>query len=267
MNNDKTEQQRILRNLKKTELLELLIEENNENERLYKLLQEQKGSEDTGSGAQGPVDLDESEEAVSPADTSPEKVKGLKAWKDVLKTENLKEELQRIRYIEKYRSTIRSTVSILITVAALAILVANFLVPAFQIYGNSMTPTLSEGEIVLALKGDDYEIGQLIAFYYNNKILVKRVIAGPGDWVDIDEEGNTYVNNQLLDEPYVSEKSLGDCNIELPYQVPENRIFVMGDHRSVSVDSRNSSIGCISQEQIAGKLVFRVWPLPKFGGV
>ena len=267
MNNDKTEQQRILRNLKKTELLELLIEENNENERLYKLLQEQKGSEDTGNGAQGPVDLDESEEAVSPADTSPEKVKGLKAWKDVLKTENLKEELQRIRYIEKYRSTIRSTVSILITVAALAILVANFLVPAFQIYGNSMTPTLSEGEIVLALKGDDYEIGQLIAFYYNNKILVKRVIAGPGDWVDIDEEGNTYVNNQLLDEPYVSEKSLGDYNIELPYQVPENRIFVMGDHRSVSVDSRNSSIGCISQEQIAGKLVFRVWPLPKFGGV
>ena len=267
MINDKTEQQRILRNLKKTELLELLIEENNENERLYKLLQEQKGSEDTGNGAQGPVDLDESEEAVSPADTSPEKVKGLKAWKDVLKTENLKEELQRIRYIEKYRSTIRSTVSILITVAALAILVANFLVPAFQIYGNSMTPTLSEGEIVLALKGDDYEIGQLIAFYYNNKILVKRVIAGPGDWVDIDEEGNTYVNNQLLDEPYVSEKSLGDCNIELPYQVPENRIFVMGDHRSVSVDSRNSSIGCISQEQIAGKLVFRVWPLPKFGGV
>lgn len=267
MSNDKVEQQRILRNLKKTELLELLIEENNENERLYKLLQEQKGSEDTGNGAQGPVDLDESEEAVSPADTSPEKVKGLKAWKDVLKTENLKEELQRIRYIEKYRSTIRSTVSILITVAALAILVANFLVPAFQIYGNSMTPTLSEGEIVLALKGDDYEIGQLIAFYYNNKILVKRVIAGPGDWVDIDEEGNTYVNNQLLDEPYVSEKSLGDCNIELPYQVPENRIFVMGDHRSVSVDSRNSSIGCISQEQIAGKLVFRVWPLPKFGGV
>ena len=267
MSNDKVEQQRILRNLKKTELLELLIEENNENERLYKLLQEQKGSEDTGNGAQGPVDLDESEEAVSPADTSPEKVKGLKAWKDVLKTENLKEELQRIRYIEKYRSTIRSTVSILITVAALAILVANFLVPAFQIYGNSMTPTLSEGECVLALIGDDYEIGQLIAFYYNNKILVKRVIAGPGDWVDIDEEGNTYVNNQLLDEPYVSEKSLGDCNIELPYQVPENRIFVMGDHRSVSVDSRNSSIGCISQEQIAGKLVFRVWPLPKFGGV
>ena len=267
MSNDKVEQQRILRNLKKTELLELLIEENNENERLYKLLQEQKDSEKTVSGAQHEIDLDESECPGPLADTSAVKAKGLQTWKDVLKTENLKEELQRIRYIEKYWSTIRSTVSILVTVAALAILVANFLIPAFQIYGNSMTPTLAEGEIVLALKGDDYETGQLIAFYYDNKILVKRVIAGPGDWVDIDEDGNTYVNNQLLDEPYISEKSLGDCNIKLPYQVPENRIFVMGDHRSVSVDSRNSSIGCVSQEQIAGKLVFRVWPLPRFGGV
>jgi signal peptidase I len=267
MNNDKTEQQRILRNLKKTELLELLIEENNENERLYKLLQEQKGSEDTGNGAQGPVDLDESEEAVSPDDTSPEKVKGLQAWKNVLKTENLKEELQRIRYIEKYRSTIRSTVSILITVAALAILVANFLVPAFQIYGNSMTPTLSEGEIVLALKGDDYEIGQLIAFYYNNKILVKRMIAKAGEWVDIDQDGNVFVNNVAIDEPYLTEKAFGECDLELPYQVPESRIFVMGDHRTVSVDSRNTAIGCVAEEQIVGKIVFCIWPLSDFGPV
>ncbi len=284
MKNNKEEQQRMLRQLKKTELLELLIEENDENERLYRLLQEQSAGpadsfEDTGEDSsvgadfssvkqQNPADSGSgSEEEELPADTPPGKEGGIHAWRDILSTENLKEELKRIRYIEKYRSTIRSTVSILITVAALAILVANFLIPAFQIYGNSMTPTLTEGEIVLALKGDDYETGQLIAFYYNNKILVKRVIAGPGDWVDIDEEGNTYVNNQLLDEPYVYEKSMGDCNIELPYQVPENRIFVMGDHRSVSVDSRNSSIGCVSQEQIAGKLVFRVWPLPRFGGV
>ena len=270
MTSDKDEQQQILRNLKKTELLELLIEENNENERLFKLLQEHgiRDSEESLHEEFGiPADA-EDQPADGPAgEAVPDKGKGLPAWRNILSTENLKEELRRIRYIEKYRSTIRSTISILITVAALAILIANFLVPAFQIYGNSMTPTLTEGEIVLALKGDDYEIGQLIAFYYNNKILVKRVIAGPGDWVDIDEDGNTYVNNQLLDEPYVSEKSLGDCNIEMPYQVPENRIFVMGDHRSVSVDSRNSSIGCISQEQIAGKLVFRVWPLPKFGGV
>ena len=281
MKNNKEEQQRMLRQLKKTELLELLIEENDENERLYRLLQEQSAGpadsfEDTGEDSsvgadfssvkqQNPADSGSgSEEEELPADTPPGKEGGIHAWRDILSTENLKEELKRIRYIEKYRSTIRSTVSILITVAALAILVANFLIPAFQIYGNSMTPTLTEGEIVLALKG---ETGQLIAFYYNNKILVKRVIAGPGDWVDIDEEGNTYVNNQLLDEPYVYEKSMGDCNIELPYQVPENRIFVMGDHRSVSVDSRNSSIGCVSQEQIAGTLVFRVWPLPRFGGV
>ena len=284
MKNNKEEQQRMLRQLKKTELLELLIEENDENERLYRLLQEQSAGqagsfenagEDSPAGAdfssvkqQNPADSGSgSEEEELPAGTPPGKKGGIHAWRDILSTENLKEELRRIRYIEKYRSTIRSTVSILITVAAIAILVANFLIPAFQIYGNSMTPTLTEGEIVLALKGDDYETGQLIAFYYNNKILVKRVIAGPGDWVDIDEEGNTYVNNQLLDEPYVYEKSMGDCNIELPYQVPENRIFVMGDHRSVSVDSRNSSIGCVSQEQIAGRLVFRVWPLPRFGGV
>ena len=284
MKNNKEEQQRMLRQLKKTELLELLIEENDENERLYRLLQEQSAGladssenagEDSPTGAdfssvkqQNPEDSGSGSEGEElPAGTPPGKEGGIHAWRDILSTENLKEELRRIRYIEKYRSTIRSTVSILITVAAIAILVANFLIPAFQIYGNSMTPTLTEGEIVLALKGDDYETGQLIAFYYNNKILVKRVIAGPGDWVDIDEEGNTYVNNQLLDEPYVFEKSMGDCNIELPYQVPENRIFVRGDHRSVSVDSRNSSIGCVSQEQIAGRLVFRVWPLPRFGGV
>ena len=284
MKDNKEEQQRMLRQLKKTELLELLIEENDENERLYRLLQEYSGSladscEDAGEDSPAGTDLfpanQKDSENCGPgaekedlsADTSRKKEGSIPAWRDLLSTENLKEELRRIRYIEKYRSTIRSTVSILITVAALAILVANFLIPAFQIYGNSMTPTLAEGEIVLALKGDDYETGQLIAFYYNNKILVKRVIACPGDWVDIDEDGNTYVNNQLLDEPYVEEKSLGDCNIELPYQVPENRIFVMGDHRSVSVDSRNSSIGCVSQEQIAGRLIFRVWPLPKFGGI
>ena len=296
MKNNKEEQQRMLRQLKKTELLELLIEENDENERLYRLLQEHgvspvdscedavadppaagdsltvtdspAGADLLSTGRQDSADFGPgSEKEELPADTSPGKEDRIPARRNLLSTENLKEELRRIRYIEKYRSTIRSTVSILITVAALAILVANFLIPAFQIYGNSMTPTLTEGEIVLALKGDDYDTGQLIAFYYNNKILVKRVIAGPGDWVDIDEDGNTYVNNQLLDEPYVSEKSLGDCNIELPYQVPENRIFVMGDHRSVSVDSRNSSIGCVSQEQIAGRLIFRVWPLPKFGGV
>ena len=161
----------------------------------------------------------------------------------------------------------RSTIFTLITVAAVAVLVATLLMPVLQIYGNSMTPTLSDGNIVLTVKTGSFEPGDVVAFYYNNKILVKRVIASPGDWVDITEEGDVYVNGELLDEPYLVEKALGDCNIELPYQVPESRIFVMGDHRSVSVDSRNTAVGCIAEEQVVGRLVFRVWPFEGIGEI
>jgi len=136
-----------------------------------------------------------------------------------------------------------------------------------RIYGTSMTPTLSEGNIVLSLKGSSFKTGDVIALYYNNKILVKRVIANSGDWVDIDQEGNVFVNGQLLDEPYLTEKAFGECDIKLPYQVPESRVFVMGDHRSTSVDSRSTAIGCVSEEQIVGKIVFRVWPINELGGV
>lgn len=179
--------------------------------------------------------------------------------------EELKSELQRQRYQKRYRQIIKTTVYTLIVVAACAVLVATIWLPVLQIYGTSMLPTLDEDEIVVSVKGSDFEAGDLVCFYIGNKILVKRYIAGPGQWVNIDENGNVYVNGQLLDEPYVSEKALGDCNIELPYQVPENRIFVMGDHRASSVDSRHTSVGPISEEQIVGKIVFRVWPLPKFG--
>ena len=127
-----------------------------------------------------------------------------------------------------------------------------------------MTPTLEDGDIVLSLKTSDLQHGDVVAFYYNNKILVKRVIAVSGEWVDIKTNGDIYVNNKRLDEPYLEEKSLGDCNIQLPYQVPESRIFVVGDHRSVSIDSRNTAVGCVAEEQIVGKLVFRVWPLSGF---
>lgn len=181
--------------------------------------------------------------------------------------EQIEKELNREKYKRKYKSVFRSTVFTLITVAAVAILVATLWLPVLQIYGSSMTPTLSDGDITVSLKTGDCSTGDVIAFYYNNKILIKRVIARAGDWVDIDVDGNVYVNDVLLDEPYVTEKAFGDCNIELPYQVPESRLFVMGDHRSVSTDSRNTSVGCVSDEQIVGKIVFRVWPFKQIGNV
>lgn len=179
----------------------------------------------------------------------------------------LEAELKRVQYKRRYATVLRSTVYTLIIVAAIAVLVATLWMPVLQIYGSSMTPTLSNGNIVVSVKSGDFQSGDVIAFYYNNKILVKRVIAGSGDWVNIEEDGTVYVNSEKLEEPYLTEKALGDCNIEMPYQVPESRLFVMGDHRSVSVDSRNTAVGCVAEEQIVGKIVFRVWPLNEFGKV
>lgn len=179
----------------------------------------------------------------------------------------LKNYSSKLHYRKRFVSTLRSTVFSLITVAAVAVLVAVLLLPVLQIYGTSMNPVLTEGDLVISVKGGTFETGDIIAFYYNNKILVKRVIAQPGDWVDISDDGTVYVNNKEIDEPYVTDKAFGECNIELPYQVPESRVFVMGDHRSVSVDSRNTSVGCVAEEQIVGKIVFRIWPLNVFGSV
>ena len=179
--------------------------------------------------------------------------------------EQLTAELEREKYKRRYKRVLRSTVYSLIVVAAVAVLVATIWMPVLQIYGASMTPTLDEGDIVISIKGSDFAPGDLVAFYMGNKILVKRCIAGPGQWVDIDADGNVYVDGRLLDEPYLTEKALGDCDIALPYQVPDNRYFCMGDHRSTSVDSRSTTVGCVSDEQIVGKIVFRVWPLPGFG--
>lgn len=190
-----------------------------------------------------------------------------KTLADIPDIADIETELKREKYKNQYSVVLRSTIYTLITVAAVAILVATLWLPVLQIYGESMTPTLQDGDIVLSLKGEKFATGDVIAFYYNNKILVKRVIASSGDWVDIADDGAVYVNGQELEEPYLVEKALGECNIKLPYQVPESKVFVMGDHRSVSIDSRNTSVGCIAQEQIVGRLVFRLWPLFGLGAI
>lgn len=179
----------------------------------------------------------------------------------------LEQELKRENYRRRYNRVLRSTIYTLVTVAAVAVLVATLFLPVVRIYGTSMTPTMTDGDIVVSVKQGSFERGNIIAFWFNNKILVKRVIALPGEWVDIDEDGNVSVNGEPLDEPYLTEKALGECDIELPYQVPDGRIFVMGDHRSTSSDSRNSAVGCVAEEQIVGKLVFRVWPFENFGSL
>lgn len=179
--------------------------------------------------------------------------------------ELVENELKREKYKHRYHRVLRSTIYTLIVVAAISVLVATLWLPVLQIYGSSMTPLLDDGDIVVSVKSGDFQQGDIIVFYYNNKILVKRVIAMASDWVDIDADGTVYVNGEELEEPYLQEKALGDCDIELPYQVPDGRLFVMGDHRSVSADSRTSAVGCVASEQIVGKLVFRVWPLAGIG--
>lgn len=179
--------------------------------------------------------------------------------------EQLEAELKRETYRRRYSSVLRSTVYTLITVAAAAVLVATLILPVLRIYGTSMRPTMTDGDIVISVKGADFERGDVIAFWFNNKILVKRVIAQSGEWVDIDADGNVSINGKLLNESYLMEKALGECDITLPYQVPDGRIFVLGDHRATSSDSRSSAVGCVAEEQIVGRLVFRVWPLVSFG--
>ena len=174
--------------------------------------------------------------------------------------------LEQIRR-ERSRQTLRSTVNVLIVVAALAVLVATLWLPVLRIYGSSMWPTLMDGQIVLCVKTRSFAPGDVTAFYHGNKLLIKRYVAGPSDWVDIDDSGNVTVNSEPLEEPYLAEKAFGQTNISLPYQVPEGRYFVMGDNRDASVDSRNTAVGPIAMDQVVGKVFFRIWPLREFGVV
>ncbi len=232
---------KVLRKLNRAELLELLIEQGKEVDglrgqvqKLAEKLPQEEAEEITGKEYDIPA---------------------------------MERELKRIRYKKNYRRVLRSTIGSLIVVAAIAVLVATLLLPVLQIYGTSMTPTLVDGDIVLSLKESTFQRGDIVAFYYNNKILVKRVIAHAGQWVNIDENGVVTVDGVELEEPYLMDQALGECDILLPYQVPDGRLFVMGDHRSVSVDSRSTSVGCVAEEQIVGKLIYRIWPLTKIGSI
>lgn len=184
-----------------------------------------------------------------------------------LSVEELENELKREKYKRSYGRALRGTLFTLITVAAAAVLVSTLLLPVMRIYGGSMNPTLEDGQIVVAVKDREIDSGDIVAFYYNNRILVKRVIARAGDWVSIDEAGNVYVNDKALDEPYLNEKAFGDADIEMPYQVPDGLYFVMGDNRATSVDSRHQVLGCLDPEYIVGEIVLRVWPLNSFGRI
>ena len=182
-------------------------------------------------------------------------------------TEQIEAEILREKYNRKYRQVLRSTLYSLIVVAAVAVLIATLALPVLQISGSSMEPTLNDEEIVALLKTTNLKRGELCCFSYQNKYLIKRVIGLPGDKVSIDENGDVYVNEIKLEESYITDKSLGECDIAFPCYVTDNHYFVLGDHRSTSIDSRSSVIGLVSEDYIIGKIFFRVWPFDRIGQV
>ena len=182
-------------------------------------------------------------------------------------SEQFEDELIRVKYKLRYRKLLKNTIYSLLIVAAISVLVATLFLPVLEIYGNSMNPTLESGDIVVSIKTTKLERGDICCMYYNNHLLVKRVIGLQGDVIEMDEDGNVFVNGEYLDEPYLSEKVLGDCDLEFPYTVPEQTIFVLGDNRPTAVDSRNEQFGSISLEEVVGKTVFRVWPFAGFGAL
>lgn len=179
-------------------------------------------------------------------------------------TEEVKAERERLAYRSRYTRVLRSTIYALVVVAAVAVLLATLFLPVLQVSGDSMNPTLQDKDVIVLVKSGSLKTGDLCGFYWQNKLLLKRVIGLPGDIISLDENGVVTVNGTVLDEPYVDELALGECDIKFPYQVPENRYFVLGDHRATSIDSRSSVIGCVEKNQIVGKVFIRVWPLSCF---
>lgn len=256
-----------LQKLKRDELLEIMLAQSREIDSLTDELRKEKARSRGEEGEiaeteqNGTVDNTPDSLPDSPEDSIEE------AAKELPHTADLEALVNRIRYGKRFRASVISTLMTLVVVAAAAVLVAVLVLPILRIYGQSMSKTLDNGDIVVSVKTADLETGDIIAFYYNNTILVKRVIGHSGDWIDIDKDGTVSVNREVLEEPYLDRKAYGEIDIKLPYQVPEGRIFVMGDNREISIDSRTMMIGCVAQEQIVGKIIYRVWPFGKLGGI
>ena len=279
-----------LHKLKREELLEIMLAQSREIDSLTEELEKERARNTSEEGVEGepvqkrtdetprsgaseeagmadntpaPEVSSDSAEQTPPTDTTAEE----EAHQTLPRAADLEALVNRIRYEKRFRSSIINTLMTLVVVAAAAILIAILVLPILRIYGQSMSETLDNGDIVVSVKTADLETGDIVAFYYNNTILVKRVIGQSGDWIDIAKDGTVSVNQQELEEPYLDKKAYGEINIKLPYQVPEGRTFVMGDNREISIDSRTMMIGCISEEQIVGKIIYRVWPLNKIGGI
>lgn len=252
-----------LQKLKRDELLEIMLAQSREIDSLMDELRKEKAR---SRGEEGEVAETEQNWTVDNTPDSPEDSIE-EAAKELPRTADLEALVNRIRYGKRFRASVISTLMTLVVVAAAAVLVAVLVLPILRIYGQSMSETLDNGDIVVSVKTADLETGDIVAFYYNNTILVKRVIGQSGDWIDIAKDGTVSVNQVELEEPYLDRKAYGEIDIKLPYQVPEGRIFVMGDNREISIDSRTMMIGCVAQEQIVGKIIYRVWPFGKLGGI